>query len=336
MTLLTRGVALAGYAEVAAEFGLDARAMLRKFGIDPRILTERETRVPVEKVMDLLEQSAEATGCASFGLRMAATRKLADLGPISLLFAHQPTMRDALLTRFRFQQMMHQALAGHIEDRDDGLVVVRLEMLTSGRGRPPRQGYEMAIGSFHQCFRLPAGPALRMRSVHFAHAPPADPGFHHRFFGTTVQFNSEFNGFICSQADLDRPNPVADAALATYAERYIQTLPFANESPLAIEVQKAIHVLLPYSGATMAAVAVRLGLGARTMQRRLAAEGADFSSLLNEIRRDHALRYLANTQVQLADVAGLVGYCQETSFSRWFFGEFGVTPSGWRSSPRPA
>ncbi|HEY2356221.1 MAG TPA: helix-turn-helix transcriptional regulator, partial [Phenylobacterium sp.] len=147
---------------------------------------------------------------------------------------------------------------------------------------------------------------------------------------------SEFNGFTCSQADLDRPNPVADAALATYAEHYIQTLPFANETSLAIEVQKAIHVLLPYNGASMTAVAARLGLSERTLQRRLADEGAEFSSLLNEIRRNHALRYLANVQVSLGDVAALVGYTHETSFSRWFSGEFGVTPSGWRSNPRAA
>ena len=48
-----------------------------------------------------------------------------------------------------------------------------------------------------------------------------------------------------SRADLDRPHPLADAELATYAERYVQTLPFANDSSLvAIEVQKAIRVLL--------------------------------------------------------------------------------------------
>jgi AraC-like DNA-binding protein len=336
MTLVVRGVALSGYAEVAAEVGLDARAMLRRLGIDARILTDREMRIRARKVAELLEQSAAASGCETFALRMAARRKLADLGPIGLLFAHQRTMRDALMTRIRFQRLMNEALAGHVEDLGEDRVVVREQVLTGDEGRPLRQAYELALGTLLQTFRGPTGPVLRTRSVHFTHGPPVDPGFHHAFFGPSVQFNSEFNGFICSRADLDQVNPLADVALAAYAERYIETLPFGDATTLVIQVQKAIHQLLPNNLATTAAIAQRLGIGERTMQRRLANEGSEFSGLLNEIRRDHALRHLANPTVPLAYVAGLVGYTHETSFARWFSGEFGVTPSDWRSNLRPA
>jgi AraC-like DNA-binding protein len=68
------------------------------------------------------------------------------------------------------------------------------------------------------------------------------------------------------------------------------------------------------------------------LQRRLAEEGAEFSELLNSIRRLHATRYLTNPRVSVAEVAGLVGYSQETSFTRWFAGEFGVSPSVWRTA----
>jgi AraC-like DNA-binding protein len=81
-------------------------------------------------------------------------------------------------------------------------------------------------------------------------------------------------------------------------------------------------------------VAARLGTTARTLQRRLAEEGAEYSRLLNDIRKAHAVRYLANRRVPLTEVAGLVGYSRGTSFGRWFAGEFGVTPSAWRTSPR--
>src|SRR6478672_4430317 len=101
-----RGAALTRYAEVANEVGLDPRAMLRRLGIDSRVLAEPERRVPAESVLDLLELSAEVSGCETFGLRMALGRRLPDYGPISLVLAHQKTLREALRVLVRYQRML--------------------------------------------------------------------------------------------------------------------------------------------------------------------------------------------------------------------------------------
>ena len=328
-----RGAALTQYAEVAAEVGLDAKAMLRSVGIDRRALSEGEMRIPAHLVVELLEQSARASGCETFGLRMAEHRQLADYGPISLLLAHQPSMRDVVMTLIRYQRMLNEALLIHIEDHRDEVVVVREEIVT-GVPQQARQAYELAVGTLVRIFRGGVGPQLKPLSVDFIHPAPSDLSLHRRVFGPIVQFNSGFNGVACRRDDFDGPSPTADPALVRHAEQLIDALPYATEISLAGEVQKAIQVLLPFNGASMAAVADRLGYSERTLQRRLADEGAEFSRLLNEIRRDHALRYLGNQRVSLAEVAGLVGYGHETSFARWFAGEFGMTPSAWRTSPR--
>jgi AraC-like DNA-binding protein len=147
-----------------------------------------------------------------------------------------------------------------------------------------------------------------------------------------VEFSSSFNGYTWSRADADRISPTADPRLAEYAEEFIRNLPFANSAPLAAEVQKAIHVLLPSNGASTRAISARLGLSNRTMQRRLAEEGVEFSALLNNVRREHALRHLSNVRLPLSQVSEMLGYSRETSFARWFTQEFGIPPSNWRSS----
>jgi AraC-like DNA-binding protein len=332
MGRVMRGAALARYAEVASELGLDPRAMLRQVGIDRRILTEADFRYPAEKGFELLERSAQASGCETFGLLMAERRRLSDYGPVSLLLAHQPSLRDALTALMRYQRMLNEALVIHTEERE-GTVIIR-EELAGGGGAPMRQAYELAIGTMFSIFSGPIGPRLVAQSVHFTHAAPKDLALHRRLFGPVVEFGASFNGFVCRRADFDAPSPTADPTLLQHAEGFLKTLPYAEEVTFAGEVQKAIHVLLPFNGASMTAVCQRLGVAERTLQRRLAEEGADFSSLLNEVRREHAVRYLANRRVSLAEVAGLVGYNRETSFARWFAGEFGVTPSAWRASPR--
>jgi AraC-like DNA-binding protein len=325
-----RGASITGYAAVAKELGLDPRAMLRAFDIDPRALVEPELRIPGERVIALLDGSAEATGCETFGLRMVEHRELADYGPISLLFAHQPTLRDMFETMIRYQRMLNSALSLHLEDAPGDTVVVRQEILSDGP--PGRQAYELAIGTLYKVFRGPRAPPWRARTIHLSHSAPADLSVHRRVFGAPIEFEAAFNGFTCSRRDMDTVNPLADPSLARYAEEFVRRLPHAGEVTVATEVERAIHVLLPFNGASVAAVAERLGVNPRTLQRRLDQEGVEFSTLLNEIRREHALRYLPNRRVSLAEVAGLVGYGQETSFARWFAAEFGLSPRAWRAA----
>jgi AraC-like DNA-binding protein len=333
MGRVMRGAALAKFGEAAVQVGLDPRAMLRALGIDSRVLEDADLRLPADKVIELLERSASESDCETFGLRVAQLRRLSDYGPVSLSLAHQPTMRDALKTIGRYQQMLNEALVMHIEDRGSDLVVIREELLAGAAGGM-RQAYELAVGTLLQVFSGPVGPRLTVQSVHFTHGPPSDISFHRAVLGRNIEFNSDFNGVTCRRVDFDRVVPTVDPALAEHAEQFLRTLPYAEGGSLVTEVQKAIHVLLPFDGATIVSVSGRLGLSPRTLQRRLAEEGADFTGLLNEIRREHALRYLANLRLPLAQVAGLVGYNRGTSFARWFASEFGVTPSEWRTSPR--
>jgi AraC-like DNA-binding protein len=49
--------------------------------------------------------------------------------------------------------------------------------------------------------------------------------------------------------------------------------------------------------------------------------------LLNEVRRELAMRYLANPALSMVEVSRLLGYGQPSSFSRWFAAEFGGPPT---------
>jgi AraC-like DNA-binding protein len=312
-----RGATLSNYAEVAGQVGLDAAGMLKRFGIDRRVLVDQDARIVAEGVVDLLEISAES-------------RRLSDFGAVSLLITHQATMRDALMSVVAYRQLVNPALVIEVEEHDD-IVVVREELLLTGHGTM-RQSYELAIGVLYRMFRTVLGPRWRALSANFAHAPPADLTVHRRLFGPICEFNSDFHGLTCGRADLDAPNPSADPNLAVLAERYLRTLPATEERPLSQDVQKTLYLMLPMGGAAIGRVAASLGLNERTLQRRLAAEGADFAGLLNDIRRELAVRYIANTVLPLSRAADLLGYARQSSFSRWFAEEFGQSATAWRQS----
>lgn len=332
MSPSVRAASLSNFGEVATQVGLDASVLLREMGIDRRALTDPDLRIPAQAVAGLLELAAARADCPTFGLRMAESRRLSDFGAVSLLITHQATVRDALMTVVQYRQLLNESLVIHVEEHAD-VVIVREELLVGG-SLPMRQAYELAIGVIYRIFRSLLGPRWRAQTVNFVHAPPPDLTIHRRVFGAIVEFGADFNGLTCGKSDLDAPNPSADPAMAQFAERYIRTLPNADRRSVSHEVGKALYLLLPLGAGSIARVAAHLGLNERTLQRRLAAEGLDYGRLLNDIRCELVVRYVANDALPLSRVAGLLGYSRQSSFNRWFTHEFGMAPTYWRKSAR--
>src|SRR3954453_6328489 len=116
---LVRAAALTGYFEVAESLGLDVTPLLRKAGFTRPMMSNPEQMLPARPVMDLLEDSARLSGCATFGLRMAERRKLSDIGILSLLIVHQPTLREAIGIVAEYRNRINSTLTLQLEDHGD-------------------------------------------------------------------------------------------------------------------------------------------------------------------------------------------------------------------------
>ena len=329
MAILIRAAALTNYFEVARDLGLDTRPHLEAAGLSRVRLAEPENRVPLEAVLALLESSATASGCITFGLRMAESRQLSHFGVVSLLLSHQPTLRAALQTLMQYRHLLNESLAMHLEE--DGDKVIIREELVGDSPLDSRQGIELALGALFRMGSALLGPGLNPISIHFTHAAPADTQVHRRIFRCPVYFGAEFNGIVCHVRELDRPNPDADPAMARYAEQLMQSLPGPSGRSIVHEVRKAIYLLLPMGRATTQQIADGLGLNVRALQRQLEAAGGVFSDLVSEVRRELVVRYMNNPDYSLATISELLGYSVPSSFTRWFIAQFGMTPLRWRT-----
>ena len=69
----------------------------------------------------------------------------------------------------------------------------------------------------------------------------------------------------------------------------------------------------------------------RTLQRNLDEAGLTFSGVLNDVRRELALRYMENRKYSVQRVGMMLGYAVPSSFTRWFCAEFGASPRAWRN-----
>ncbi|MFC5699256.1 AraC family transcriptional regulator [Pseudomonas sp. GCM10022186] len=325
---MVRAAALTNYIEVAQHLGLNPQQLLRQVGLSQSLIDNPEQRLPTSAVAALLEESARAANCPTFGLRMAESRQLSDFGVISLLLSHQPTLRDALDIIVQYRHLLNESLALYVDEV--GKTVILREEIISDTSAPMRQGMELAIGVlFRMCSAL-LGSNWRPLSVNFSHDAPPELQLHRRVFGCKVEFGSEFNGIVCQVADLDKPNPLADPAMARHAQRLVETLPGAARQSTLNDVRKAIYLLMPMGRSTIEQIAQSLGMNVRTLQRRLEESQVTFSDLINEARRDLVLRYMENPRYSLSRIADLLGYSVPSSFTRWFSCQFGKSPATWR------
>ena len=331
---LVRAATLSGYFEVAAELQLDTLPLLRRARLARSIIAEPDRMLPARSVVQLLEESAAATNCPSFAVRMAARRTIADLGMVSLLIAHQPTLREAFNVMQRYRNRINSTLVLQVEEHGEVAVVQEQWALD-----PPlvsRQSDELALGVLAGLGAWLLGSAWQIDEVHSAHPapPPADSAIYDRAFGARMRFDSDFTGLVMATSLLDVPNPRADIALAAHARRMAEAMMTEAGRTLPQEVEEAILLQLPTGGASLSATARALGVQPRTLQRRLDEQGQPFGAILDAIRSRQATRYLANPRLSVTEISELSGYASLSAFTRWHTKTFGISPHRFRKQQR--
>lgn len=324
---LVRAAALTGYFAVAEDLRLDTVPLLRRHGLSRVMLNNPEQMLPARPVIRLLEESAAASHCQTFGLRMAEKRGLADLGMVSLLIAHQSTLRDALSVLIQFRNRINSTLVASLEEFD-GMVLVR-QRFALDPPIPCRQADDLALGVLDQICRSVLGADWQPIAISLPYEPPppSERPVYQRLFSCPIEFNSEYEGILLNRADLDRANPRSDPALALHARNLVNAMIDPGERSVVEEAEQAIQLLMPAGRASIASVADSLGMTVRTLQRRLEDEGTQFSDLLDRVRVREVSRHLEQRRLRLTDVADLLGYSSLSAFSNWYRGRFGETPS---------
>lgn len=325
-----RSASLSGYVELASRLGLNPHAMMRKAGLNPRCLDDPETPISVTAVRELLESSAKAAGVEDFGLQLARGRRLANLGPISIVLREEPTAREALDTLSRYLRLLNASLLTRIEDHGD-TVIVREEFLMDGTSSV-RQSMELAVGVMYRILGELLGTEWKPRRVCFSHRPPHDMRSHRALFGPSVEFNSSFNGVVCAARDLAAALPNAETGMAPYARRFLEQALSKSRTNTSDAARQLVAALLPGGRCTADQVAQHLAMDRRTLHRHLQTDGETFSSLMKSVRAEFALRQIQDSDRSMAELAELLGFSGPSALAFWFRRTFGCTVSAWREN----
>lgn len=324
MTLTVRAATLTNFQQICAECELDPFALINEIGLPHRCLIDSDIDIPARQAMALLELAARRSREPAFGLRMALSRRLSNLGTLGLLLRDQPTLWHALETLVKRIHLHNPALSLSLVEAKD-MVCIREEIVQDGKGATV-QAVEMSVGTTFRLLRFFLGDRWRPKMICFRHAKPHDTTWHLKVFADVLRFGQDYDEIVCSAGDLEAANPAADPVMSRYYQQLL-TMDTGAHTSVSASVRKLIVFLLPRGHCHTEMVADQLGVSRRTLHNHLASEGTNFMALVDELRRDLLKRYLENNQRSLSEVAGLLGFSELSAFSRWHRKQFNATAS---------
>jgi AraC-like DNA-binding protein len=307
--------------------GADAGALCRRASFDPKLAANPDARISFEQENALWEEAARLTGDDAFGLHAVELLQPGAFDVLDYAVRTAPTLGDSLQRLIRYNRIVHDSAQFSLVVRD---AVARIEHAFRIDAPQSRHSAEFTIASLVVIGAQITEQPLVARGVEFRHGRPASVEEHRRIFGVEPRFARPVNALELERAALDRPVPRADPRLWRVIERHADSILASRPEPglsTADRVRRLLSSTLGEGDATLAAVAARLKTSERTLQRKLADENIKFDVLLDDMRRDLALRYLADPKIAISEVAYLLGYSEPSPFHRAFKRWTGTTPS---------
>lgn len=285
-------------------------------------------RFPMARWRELLELAAETLDDPLLGLHLGQTITPAHLGTVGYVLLACGNLGEAFLRMQKYMRLIYDAEPMQVHMRTDA---VELEWGT-GFGRPGQQVDAAAITALVQFARDMTGGVGSPSFVSFINPAPEAIAPYHEYFGcavafaqptTIVRFPVEFLAW-----PLRQPDPALRDILEQQAEALLKRLPGTDDFEQGL--RRTILKLLDSGEPNLEAVATRLHMSPRTLQRRLGERGLKFQSVLDDCRQALAEDYLSDPRLQLAEVAQLLGYAEQSAFNHAFKRWTGETPRHYR------
>ncbi|EER62042.1 transcriptional regulator, AraC family [Acidovorax delafieldii 2AN] len=297
----------------------------------PDWLNDPEARIPLAVEERLWERASELTGDPLFGLHAAAAVRPGAFDVLDYAVRTAPDLRTALQRLSRYNRLVHDLASFEVVPAGEA-VHIRHRFDAAG-SRPCRQAAEFTLGSLVVVASQIGDQAVRALAVEFAHSAFGDGDAYRALFGVMPRFDAPVSCLVLSSDLLDRPVSAADPALSriitAHAEQLLAVHVPAHEN-ISAQVRRQLADGMANGPITLKSVAQRLHLSERSLQRRLDAAGTCFAKLVDEVRHELAMRYIADERLTLGEVAYLLGFAEPSPFHRAFKCWTGTTPAAVR------
>nr|WP_218953756.1 AraC family transcriptional regulator [Pseudomonas sp. SbOxS1]NYU05040.1 AraC family transcriptional regulator [Pseudomonas sp. SbOxS1] len=323
-----RAAGLANFSEFAAKQGLNPEKMLKRAGLPLDLEELPDSLISYSKMLDLLVLCEMESQNRLFAMQYGLAQGVSIFGPLLYLFRNARDVREALTGLTAYYHIHSGAAKITLDEQGKHAILSYTISDTSMPGY--RQGSELALGVGVQLLRTLLGKRWQPQAMLFRHTPVAEPGQFRRLIGMVPSFNTTYNGLMFDASSLDTPLESADPALHRLIRKHLDHLTQMSAEELPALVQQLIRNFMPEGRANIEYIAAFMRLSTRKLQRQLELEGFTFQDLLSDARQAMACHYLQDSTIKISQLADLLGYSDQSAFTRAFHRWHGQSPREWR------
>jgi AraC-like DNA-binding protein len=310
-----------------SDLGVVSANVLRRAGLPDDLLQRPSPRLPPAEYYRLWDSVEAETGDPLFPLRLCRAFRSESFSPPLFAALCSPNLLVAAQRVAKYKPLIAPMRFDVVEARDQ--VTVELTWLDT----PLTPPVSLVVTELLFCVsfaRMGTREMVRPIEVTTTVLPsPAAP--YEEFFGARMQRGTK-NRLAFTTADAARPFLTSnDSQWAAFEPALRQRLADLDASVTTTKrVRAALLEGLPSGLVTMEAIARKLAVSKRSLQRRIEAEGASFQKVLRETREALAQHYLTKTVLPVTEISFLLGFDQPSSFYRAFRIWTGTTPDSVR------
>lgn len=309
---------------------LDSRRVEQLTGLDMRALEDPDRRIPANVHYNLWEHAERVTGDAAVGLNAGQIIDPERMGLVGHVFFNCDTLGEAVTQYVRLHRLINESVTLSFEQTGEHAI------LTWQADLPEyycRLDMDRTLAAALCRARHFITPGIQAEWVDIAHPKPSYANKYQTLFGGAVSFGAAATRLAFNSGHLSDPIPHRNPYVYSAVLRQVNGL-LARLQPrrsFGRKIRRLISRQMATDKIDADTLARQCNMSRQTLYRRLKKEGLGFHELVEQVRRDKALRYVASDRYALGEIAFLLGFSELSAFSRAFKRWTGIAPAQYRA-----
>lgn len=317
----------------ASDKGVKPPSLLAEAGIDPALAQDPDGEVTLPQMKVFWETAYRMSGDPYLAINAGIRAAHGSYKTLDYMFLSAQTVQDGITAFVEHFRLINTWLNFKISDHNDVINV----SLNSRIGPVPHPAVEITFAVFTERLRQVLGNGWSPASVRFLHQPVGEASYYEGFFRAPVTFGAETAAMSFTPSQWATALPGGDEGLFRVLSSHAELLTANRPDPddpvqrARVEVLRVLKDGIP----TIEDTAAAMGVGARTLQRRLSDQGLSFSQIIDQVREEQARDLIMAGSMSLSETAFFLGFADQSAFSRAFKRWTGQTPRDFRRKEAP-
>ncbi|MGI9308196.1 MAG: AraC family transcriptional regulator [Gammaproteobacteria bacterium] len=309
-----------------AHYGVDAEALFAEVGLNAEQIAAGGSRVPREKILELWELAAKVTADPAIGLVVGLKVRPTTFHALGFSWLVSRSLHDSLQRLCRYYKVIATVpLDLQLRARRN---TYELEISYSDPHYPsPEIAFDSFLASIVALCRTATTISFHPLAIELKNEDATRAKDYRAAFDVTPDFGAKRNALVFDKAELEAPLPGNNAELARATDSiltdYLQAL---DPDSVSTQVQKFLLALLPTGDVSQQMIAEGMHMSLSTLQRQLKSEDTSYRELHEQTRHALAERYIRDGSHSLSQVAYMLGFSDQSNFTRAFKRWTGQTP----------